>query len=154
MAAVMIIRMGNGAYLKSLHGFLQGEQEPETSWLRLHGSHGLLENLRTGDSRKVRMRKEGWATASGQAEDTVRDPVLDSGDDELVCKSFAHVIRTGEPPYFDVYRAVMASIVGICGLRSLLQGSVPVAIPDLRLEEARREYESDDWNGLEKMNHT
>ncbi len=149
MAAVMIIRMDNGAYLKSLHGFLQGEQEPETSWVRLHGSHGLLENLRSGDSRQVMMRKEAWATASGQVEDTVHEPVFERSDDEQVCEQFAHAMRTGTPPSFDVYRGVIVSLVGICGLRSLLRGSVPVAVPDLRQEHVRREYESDDWNGLE-----
>lgn len=148
-AGVMIIRMDNGAYLKSLHGFLQEEQEPETSWIRLHGSRGMLENLRYGDSRKVRVRKEGWVTESEQVEDTVRDLVFDSSDDILVCESFAHAMRTGEPPYFDVYRGVIASIVGICGLRSLLRGSSTVAIPDLRREDVRCEFESDDWNGLE-----
>ena len=149
IAAVMLIRMVTGAYLKSLHGFLQGEQEPETSWIRIHGSRGLLENLRHGDSRRVRVRKEEWTTLSGQVEDTVHDPVWDRGDDTLVCESFAHAMQTGEPPYFDVYRGVIASLVGICGLRSLLRGSVPVAIPDLRQEDVRHEYESDNWNGLE-----
>jgi predicted dehydrogenase len=149
IAAVMLIRMDTGAYLKSLHGFLQGEQEPETSWIRIHGSRGLLENLRHGDSRRVRVRKEEWTTPSGQVEDTVHDPVGDRGDDALVCESFARAMQTGEPPYFDVYRGVIASLVGICGLRSLLRGSVPVAIPDLRQEDVRHEYESDDWNGLE-----
>jgi predicted dehydrogenase len=149
IAAVMLIRMDTGAYLKSLHGFLQGEQEPETSWIRIHGSRGLLENLRHGDSRRVRVRKEAWTTPSGQVEDTVHDPVGGRGDDALVCESFARAMQTGEPPYFDVYRGVIASLVGICGLRSLLHGSVPVAIPDLRQEDVRHEYESDDWNGLE-----
>jgi predicted dehydrogenase len=149
IAAVMLMRMDTGAYLKSLHGFLQGEQEPETSWIRIHGSRGLLENLRHGDSRRVRVRKEEWTTPSGLVEDTVHDPVGDRGDDALVCESFARAMQTGEPPYFDVYRGVIASLVGICGLRSLLRGSVPVAIPDLRQEDVRYEYESDDWNGLE-----
>jgi predicted dehydrogenase len=149
IAAVMIMRMDTGAYLKSLHGFLQGEQEPETSWVRIHGSRGLAENLRHGDSRRVRVRKEEWATQSGQVEDTVHDPVLDRSDEALVCESFARAIQSGEPPYFDVYRGVIASLVGICGLRSLLHGSVPITIPDLRQEDVRHEYESDDWNGLE-----
>ncbi len=149
IAAVLLIRMDTGAYLKSLHGFLQGEQEPETSWVRIHGSRGLLENLRHGDSRRVRVRKEGWATQSGQVEDTVYEPVWDRSDDAFVCESFARAMQSGAPPYFDVYRGVIASFVGICGLRSLLHGSVPVAIPDLRQEDVRREYESDDWNGLE-----
>src|SRR5216684_6673317 len=64
IAAVMLIRMDTGAYLKSLHGFLQGEQEPVASWVRIHGSRGLLENLRQGDARRVRMHKEEWATTS------------------------------------------------------------------------------------------
>jgi predicted dehydrogenase len=149
IAAVMLIRMDTGAYLKSLHGFLQGEQEPETSWVRIHGSRGLLENLRHGDSRRVRVRKEGWVTKSGQVVDMVHDLVWDRSDDALVCESFARAIQSGEPPYFDVYRGVSASLVGICGLRSLLHGSVPIAIPDLRQEDVRCEYESDDWNGLE-----
>jgi hypothetical protein len=149
IAAVMLMRMDTGAYLKSLHGFLQGEQEPEPSWIRLHGSRGLLENLRHGDSRRVRVRKEAWTTPSGQVEDTVHDPVWERGDDALVCESFARAMQTGEPPYFDVYWGVIASLVGICGLRSLLRSSVPVAIPDLRQEDVRHEYESDDWNGLE-----
>ncbi len=150
IAAVMLIRMDTGAYLKSLHGFLQGEQEPVTSWVRIHGSRGLLENLRQGDARRVRMHKEEWATTSGQVEDTVHDLVGDRSENALVCESFAHAIRTGEPPYFNVYRGVIASLVGICGLRSLLHGSVPIAIPDLRQEHIRRAYESDDWNGLER----
>jgi len=149
IAAVMLIRMDTGAYLKSLHGFLQGEQEPVASWVRIHGSRGLLENLRQGDARRVRMHKEEWATTSGHVEDTVHDPAGDRSENAFVCESFAHAIRTGEPPYFDAYRGIIASLVGICGLRSLLHGSVPIAIPDLRQDHIRREYESDDWNGLE-----
>jgi predicted dehydrogenase len=149
IAAVLLVRTDTGAYLKSLHGFLQGEQAPETSWLRIHGSRGLLETLRHGDSRRVRMRKEAWTTPSGQIEDVVHDPVGERGDDALICASFARAMHSGEPPYFDVYRGVCASLVGICGLRSLLRGSIPVAIPELRREDSRREYESDDWNGLE-----
>src|SRR5260221_14713456 len=75
IAAVMLIRMDTGAYLKSVHGFLQGEQEPETSWVRIHGSRGLLENLRQGNSRRVRVRMKGWATKPGQVEDMGSGPL-------------------------------------------------------------------------------
>ena len=153
IAAVMLIRMDTGAYLKSLHGFLQGEQEPVASWVRIHGSLGLMENLRQGDARKVRVRKEGWATTSGQVEDTVHDPGENRSENALVCERFAYAIRTGEHPYFDVYRGVIASLVGICGLRSLLHGSVPIAIPDLRQEHIRSEFQSDDWDGLAGLLH-
>jgi hypothetical protein len=66
-----------------------------------------------------------------------------------VCESFRRAVEAGDPLYFDVYRGVAAFLVAICGLRSLLSGSRPVAIPDLRDETARRAYESDTWNGLE-----
>ena len=156
-AAVMMIRMDNGALMKSLHGFLQGEQAPDASWVRIHGSRGLMENLRHGDSHLVRLRQEAWAAASGGVEDSVYRPLAEQREgtmlrteqleDYLVCESFATAIRTGEPPYFDVHRGVAASIVGICGLRSVLGGSVSVEIPDLRTEAVRRRYESDDWTG-------
>jgi predicted dehydrogenase len=149
VASISIVRLDNDAYLKSLHGFLQGEQQPENSWIRIHASHGLLENLRVGDSRQVRLRKEDWSTASGETEDRVIDPALEPSDDLLACESFRHAVETGEPPYFDVYRGVAASLVSICGLRSLLNESRPVAIPDLRDETARHAYEADTWNGLE-----
>src|SRR5260370_13468177 len=151
IAAGMLIRMDTGAYLKTLHGFLQGEQEPMASWVRIHGSQGLMENLRQGDSRRVRVRKEEWATTSGQVEDTVHDPTGDRSENALVCESFAHAIRTGQPPYFHVYRGVTASLVAICGLRSLLPCSVPIALPSLFQEHIRRAHESDDWNGLEGL---
>jgi hypothetical protein len=128
IAAVMLMRMDTGAYLKSLHGFLQGEQEPEPCWIRIHGSGGLLENLRHGDSRRVRVRKEAWTTPSGQVEDTVHDPVWERGDDALVCESFARAMQTGEPPYFDVYRGVIASLVAICGPYSAAPSLSPFLI--------------------------
>src|SRR5260370_26033572 len=110
----MLMRMDTGDYLKALHGFLQGEQEPETSWIRIHGSAGLLENLRHGDSRRARARKEAWTTPSGQLEHTLHDPVWDRRDDALLCESFARSMQTCRPPYFDVYRSDIPSPVPIC----------------------------------------
>src|SRR5260221_4175529 len=65
IAAVMLIRMDTGAYLKSLHGFLQGEQEPETSWIRIHGSRRLLDNLLHVAQRRGRLRNEAWTDPLG-----------------------------------------------------------------------------------------
>ncbi|HEU5381526.1 MAG TPA: Gfo/Idh/MocA family oxidoreductase [Ktedonobacteraceae bacterium] len=147
-AGVMVIHMENGAYVKVLLGFLQGQLGPDAFWLRVHGSRGLLETLRHGKLSQVKLHKEGWASASGQIEDDIHDAPFTENEDLLVCQMFAQAISTGEAPYFDVYRGVTASLVGICGLRSLLNGSAVCPIPDLRQEEARCAYELDDWNGL------
>jgi hypothetical protein len=42
-AALLVVRLDNGAVFKSLHGFLEGSQQ---AWVRLHGDRGLMENLR------------------------------------------------------------------------------------------------------------
>jgi predicted dehydrogenase len=149
LAGAMMIKMDNGTYLKSLHGFLQGDQHPDPFWIRIHGSQGLVENVRRGDARAFRLHKEKWATESKTVEDTVFDPDPSVNEDYLICESFGQAITNGERPYFDVYRSVIASIVAISALRSQLNGSIPVEIPDLRREEVRRKYEADHWNGLD-----
>jgi len=149
LAGLMVLRMGNGTYLKSLHGFLQGDQAPDPFWLRIHGSQALVENMRQGDSRSsYRVHKEKWASGTGAVTETVYEVGDAPSEDFLICQEFARAIETGEPPYFDVYRSVTASIVGICALQSLHAGSAPIAIPDLRSEETRRQHESNTWNGL------
>lgn len=151
LAGAMMLKMDNGTYLKSLHGFLQGDQEPEPFSIRIHGSQGLVENFRRGDSRAFRLHKEKWASGTGKPEDTIYEPVANVSEDYLICESFARALTTGEQPYFDVYRSVTASIVGICALRSQLNGSIPVEIPDLRREDMRLKYQDDDWNGLDAL---
>jgi [ribosomal protein S5]-alanine N-acetyltransferase len=51
-AAALVVRLDNGAVFKSLHGFLEAGQQ---AWVRLHGDRGLMENLRQGDTRTLRM---------------------------------------------------------------------------------------------------
>lgn len=149
LAGIMVIQMDNGTYLKSLHGFLQGDQEPDAFWLRIHGSHGLAESLRQGDSRTFRLHKEKWASGTGATKDVTHVPEDTRSEDLLICQEFAQSILTGVPSYFDVYRGVAASIVGVCAMRSLLNGSVPISIPDLRQESDRLRYQDDYWDGLE-----
>ena len=59
---------------------------------------------------------------------------------------FAEAIRTGKPPYWDVYRGVAASVVGILAYRSALQDSAPLDVPDVRDPVARAKYAGDRWS--------
>ena len=68
------------------------------------------------------------------------------GGDFFTSYHFAQAIRTGEPPFLDVYRAVSMSIVGVLAWRSALNDSEPLEVPDFRDEAARLRYEDDHWS--------
>ncbi len=141
-ATVMLIRMSDGSLLKSLHGFLQGEQWSGWSWLRVHGTKALAENLRHGPSAKVRFRREAWVTRADTATDMILDadpierPNIDlpteNLDDFLMCENFQDNVDAGETPFFDVYRATAVSLVGALAGKSLEENGAFIDLPDVR----------------------
>jgi predicted dehydrogenase len=153
-AALLVVRLDNGAIFKSLHGFLEGSQQ---SWIRIHGDRGLMENLRQGDTRTLKMV---WDVKDGEewrrAEEaylpwppdfppTGADPLGDGVAETLMLRDFAAAVRGEHGPDQDVYFGVELSIVGIEAMRSSLAGNSPVEVPDLRRPEVRRAYAGDDW---------
>ena len=68
------------------------------------------------------------------------------GGDYFVMKSFVDAILTETTPYFDVYKGLDMSIVGIQAYRSALANGAPVELPDFRDESVRVKYENDDWS--------
>jgi predicted dehydrogenase len=153
-AALLVVRLDNGAVFKSLHGFLEGSQP---SWVRIHGDRGLMENLRHGDTRTLRVV---WDVEEGEdwrrAEEvylpwppgfpaTDADPLGDGVAETLMLHDFASAVRREVVPDQDVYFGVELSITGIQAMRSSLAGSLPVEVPDLRRPDHRRAYAADDW---------
>jgi predicted dehydrogenase len=153
-AALLVVRLDNGAVFKSLHGFLEGSQQ---AWVRLHGDRGLMENLRHGDTRTLRVV---WDAEDGQdwrrAEEaylpwppefpaTDADPMGDGVAELLMLRDFADAVRHRTSPDQDVYFGVELTIAGIQAMRSSLAGSPPVAVPDLRRPDVRRAFAADDW---------
>lgn len=153
-AALLVVRLDNGAVFKSLHGFLEGSQQ---AWVRLHGDRGLMENLRQGDTRTLRVvwdAKDGedWQRAEEtylpwppEFPPTAADPMGDGVAETLMLRDFASAVRRQRAPDQDVYFGVELSITGIQAMRSSLAGSLPVEIPDLRRLDVRRAYTADDW---------
>jgi len=152
-AAVIMLRMDTGAVVKSLHGGLRGHQ----SYVRIHGNRGLMENLRVGDRNMLRVHKEPFDKKRGEPVEKVYAPDFPvrheramraghGGGDFFMGYHFAEAIRTGEPPYLDVYRGVAMSICGIQGWRSALSDSATFEVPDFRKESERRKYAEDDWS--------
>ena len=153
-AALLVVRLDNGAVFKSLHGFLEAGQQ---AWVRIHGDRGLMENLRQGDTRTLRVVwdvKEGedWRRAEEaylpwppEFPATDADPMGDGVAEILMLRDFASAVRHRTAPDQDVYFGVELSVTGIQAMRSSLAGSVPVEVPDLRRPDLRRAYAADDW---------
>jgi predicted dehydrogenase len=153
-AALLVVRLDNGAVFKSVHGFLEGGQQ---AWVRLHGDRGLMENLRNGDTRTVRVvwdarDGDGWRRAEEvylpwppEFPATDADPLGDGVAETLMLRDFADAVRHRAQPHQDVYFGVELSITGIQAMRSSRAGSQPVEVPDLRRPDVRRAFAADDW---------
>jgi predicted dehydrogenase len=153
-AALLVVRLDNGAVFKSLHGFLEAGQQ---AWVRIHGDRGLMENLRQGDTRTLRVVwdvKDGlnWRRAEEaylpwppEVPATDADPMGDGVAELLLLRDFTSAVRHRTAPDQDVYFGVELSITGIQAMRSSLAGSVPFDVPDLRRPDLRRAYAADDW---------
>jgi predicted dehydrogenase len=152
-AALLVMRLDNGAIFKALHGLLAAGQK---SWVRIHGDLGLMENLRHGDTRTLRVvRKAVGEPADGPAEEVyvpapvgfpaTADPLGNDVAETLMLQDFASAVRHGVAPDQDVLDGVESSIVGIQAMRSSLVGSVPVEVPDLSRPDVRRAFTADDW---------
>ncbi|HEV8650911.1 MAG TPA: Gfo/Idh/MocA family oxidoreductase [Actinomycetes bacterium] len=152
-AALLIVRLDNGAMFKALHGFLEAGQQ---SWVRIHGDNGLMENLRHGDTRNLRVVWDAVDGKDGRAEEvflpwppefpaTTADPMGDGVAETLMLRDFASAVRHEVAPDQDVYLGVELSIIGIQAMRSSLDGSVPVEVPDLRRPDVRPIHAADDW---------
>ncbi len=154
-AGLMTLRMSNGALVKILVGFVQGELAPDASWIRVHGSDALAENLRSGDSRIVRVVREPWTSSQGQRDEAhvaPRDPGPgpDWGiDNERMMHDFAAAVRERTAPLMDVRRGVAASLTALYAIRSHALGSVPLAIPDVRSDDVMTELAGDDDTSVE-----
>ena len=116
-----------------------------------------MENCRHGDKQRLRVWREPWEKRTGEPKETVYTPDFPvhheratqaghGGGDFFTGYHFAEAIRTGEPPYLDVYRGVDMSIVGVQAWRSALADSATVEVPDFRSRSVRRKYRDDDWS--------
>jgi predicted dehydrogenase len=153
-AATILCRMDNDA-LVALNGInLRGHG----NWYRLHGTRGLMENLRThGDQNKLRVVHDPWDLREGEVTEMIYTPEFPvaaelaarsghGGGDFFTSYHFAQAIRSGEQPYLNVYRALDMTLVGIQAWKSALANGAPYEIPDMRQEAPRQEYEGEDWS--------
>ena len=151
--SVILCRMNNGAVFRILGLILPGH----SNWYRLHGSRGAMEITRGPGyfgPGQVRVWHEEWDMKPGELQERTYVPdwpehadlarrAGHGGGDFWTNFEFANAIRTGKPPFLDVYRGVAMSSVGILAWKSALADGAPLALPDFRKEASRKAFEND-----------
>jgi predicted dehydrogenase len=154
--SVILCRMDNGAVFRVFGLVLPGH----SNWYRVHGTRGAFEITRGPGyfgPGQVRVWHEEWNLEPGQELERVYTPdwpehgdlarqAGHGGGDFWTNFHFANAIRSGEPPFLDVYRSVAMSSVGILAWKSALEDGCPVEVPDFRDEACRTRYEDDHWS--------
>lgn len=150
---IAMCRLDNGAISRIMGLNLRGH----SIWYRFHGTRGLMENLRTGKMDMVRIVHEDWDRRKGDCSEKIYQPEFPTkgklaaatghgGGDFFTSYHFSQAIRTGEPPFQDVYWGLDATLVGIQAWRSALADGQPFEVPDFRDEAVRKRHENDDWS--------
>jgi predicted dehydrogenase len=151
-ASMITVRMDNGAVAKLLQVGLRGHG----NWVRIHGSKGLMENLRTGDRNMLRIVREQYGEKRIDPQEMIYLPDFPehheeamnaghAGGDFFMNYHFAQAIRTKKQPYLDVYRGVSMACVGILAYRSAINDSNTEIVPDFHKKADRAKYKNDHW---------
>jgi len=154
--SVILCRMDNGAVFRLFGLTLPGH----SNWYRVHGSRGAMEITRGGGyfgPGQVRVWHEEWDRKPDEEAERVYTPdwpehgdlarqAGHGGGDFWTNFHFANAVRSGTPPFLDVYRGVAMSSVGILAWKSALEDGRPFEVPDFSDEVARKPYEDDHWS--------
>ena len=152
-AGVLLLTMENGAIFKSINGALK--REPCSVNYEIYGTKGMMETDRW-DNMKMSAYLEGEKLCKGEVTHYAPEQQISadlaskfeghSGSDFYPTHFFIERILgnpDGEKYSIDVYQAVDMGICGILGYRSILNGNMPIKVPNLRNKEEREPYRND-----------
>lgn len=149
----ILCAMDNGAAVVVNGLLLRGHG----NWYRIHGSRGLMENLRHGDRNMLRVAHDWFDLKPGEVGERIYRPNFPvhadlaqraghGGGDFFTNFFFADAIRKKRQPFLDVYRALDMTVVGIQAWKSALDNGNMKPIPDFRLKSVRDEYRGENWS--------
>jgi len=153
LAAIMLLEMQDGSLARITGCAAWGGHG---NWYRICGEKGNMENVRGGTD-QVRIQYNNWQIPEGAQETEIIDARFyeddeqnamagsagHGGGDFWVAYHFMKYINEDIEPFFNVYRSVAMSAVGILALRSSQNGGAEYKIPDFRNEEERKLWEND-----------
>lgn len=149
--SVILCRMDNGAVFRIFGLMVSSEHRVK---YEVHGDRGLVA---TPGWSQVRVHHESWLREKRQPAERTYTPdwpehadlaakAGHGGGDFWTNFHFGNAIRSGKPPYLDVYRGVSMCSVGILAWRSCLEDGAPYDMPDFKKEADRKKYEKDHWS--------
>jgi len=148
--ALEIVRLENGALLKSIHGVGPSRN---SVWYSVYGAKGRVESARedamAGDNNHVyeHLDDTTQAPASYEHVDELSEQGKKSGHggSDIKCLYYAveRILGDEASETIDVYEAIDMWMVGHFGYLSAMAGGIPMAIPDLRLPAEREVYRQD-----------
>lgn len=146
---IEIITLDNGAIARSIHGDLR--REPGSTNYVIYGTDGMMETQRVGGEHlyiytKDKKEIEPYLPEKFIAPELAKNFPGHGGADFYPTHFFIQKIlgrEDGLKYSIDVYRAVDMCVCGILAYRSILNGNVPVAVPDLRDKAQRDKYRND-----------
>ncbi len=151
-SGIEMVTLDNGAIVRSLHGPLK--REPSHTTYEIYGTKGYLGSVRKDE---LTVYQEGPETCKGEtrvykpqsfvAADQKAHSSLNThgGSDFYPTHLFIEKIL-GNPDgkwAIDVYQAVDMGICGILAYRSILQGNIPIKVPNFRNPQEREAYRND-----------
>ena len=153
---IEMVTLDNGAVVKSIHGGLK--REPGSVNYQIYGTKGMMESNRWSgwDVSGMSAYIEGEKLCNGKlthytpenyiTSDTAKSVSGHGGSDFYTTHFFIEKILgnpDGHKYSIDVYTAVDMGICGILAYRSILNGNIPVKVPDLRNKNERGAYRND-----------
>ncbi|MFA6947495.1 MAG: Gfo/Idh/MocA family oxidoreductase [Eubacteriales bacterium] len=152
-AGLEIVTLDNGAVCKSIHGDLK--REPGSINYEIYGQKGMMESGRL-DPPAFNMWQENDKLCQGQwsrydpekhiAAEAAEKFGSHNGSDFYSTHFFIEKCLgrdEGKEWSIDVYHAVDMGICGILAYRSVLNGNIPIDVPDLRDPAQRDKYRHD-----------
>ncbi|MBQ6823430.1 MAG: Gfo/Idh/MocA family oxidoreductase [Clostridia bacterium] len=151
-----LVTFENGAIAKSIHGGLY----EDSIWYSVYGSKGRMETARedaqTGDVKRLYVLADEYS-GKYDKESKIRENDCPNEQNEELTKDFGHggsdyytmwhfaekLRGNPEADIIDVYEACDMFLPGLFAYRSVLQGGIPLAIPDLRDPAVREQYRND-----------
>jgi len=148
---IEMVTMENGAIFKSIHGWLY----KNSVWYSMYGSKGRVETARegtnAGDVSRVYLNLDEESGVYGNpkeesymAPSDIKSQDFGHGGSDYYCMDeFVKKIMGEEADTIDVYEAMDMFLPGLFAYRSILNGGVPMQIPNLRNREEREAFRHD-----------
>lgn len=152
-AGIEMVTLENGAIMKSVHGYLK--REPGSVNYELYCTKGMMETGRLDPTEPFNLYKEGDQRCIGEWEQYTPEPKIAAeaakqydghGGSDFYSTHFFIEKILGRPDgdwSIDVYTAIDMGICGILAHRSVLNGNIPMEVPNLRNKEERDAWRND-----------